>query len=173
MARELKELMLKELEDQFRDIQQTGCVVVRYEGLSADEARKLREQMRRAGSRMTVVRNRLFSLAASHLGAGEVAELLEGPSAVVCGDNPVDAAKAVEEAAKTSDAIAVRGAYVDGRILGPEGVEKLSKVPSREELLSMFAGMLMAPLRQLAGGLLAKPRELLNVFQQLKDGADQ
>jgi large subunit ribosomal protein L10 len=172
MARELKEMMLAELEDQFRDIEQTGCVVVHYEGLSADEARELRELIRQAGSRMTVVRNRLFSLAASRLGVSGLDELLEGPTAIVCGPNAVDAAKAAEDAARKSEAIAVRGAYVDGRVVGPEGVEKLSKVPSREELLSMFAGMLMAPARRLAAGLLAKPRELLSVFQQLKDQAE-
>ena len=173
MAHELKEMMLKELEDQFQDLQQTGCVVVRYQGLSADKAREVREQVRRAGGRMTVVRNRLFSLAADHVGAGAIAELMDGPSAVVAAENPVAAAKAAEDAAKSSEAITIRGAFVDGRVLGPEGVEKLSKVPGREELLSMFVGMLMAPARRLAGGLLAKPRELLNVFQQLRDRADQ
>jgi large subunit ribosomal protein L10 len=173
MAHELKEMMLRELEDQFHDIRQAGCVVLTYQGLSADKARDVREQVRRAGGRMTVVRNRLFSLAAERLGAGGVAELMEGPSAVVCAENAVVAAKAAQDVARGSDAITIRGAYVDGRVLGPDGVEKLSKVPSREELLSMFVGMLMAPARRLVGGLLAKPRELLSVFQQLKDRADQ
>ena len=73
--------------------------------------------------------------------------------------------------AKACAALQVRGVYVDGQVLGPEGVRKLAAIPSRETLLSMLAGALMAPLRRLAAGLLDRPRALLSVLEQMKQKA--
>jgi len=167
MAREVKTLMLSELEDRFRNVKQTGCVLVSYQGMKADEARRWRQQARQKGAEVTVVRNALFGLAMERLGAGEVKRLLAGPVAVVSSNDPVAAAKAVAELAKDAPAVKVRGAYFEGNVVGPEGVEKLAKIPGREVLLSMVAGALMAPLRRLAFGLLARPRELRSVVEQL------
>lgn len=171
MPQQVKVLMLEELQRKFQDVRKTGCVLVSYLGVKADEARKLRQQMRQKGVEMTVVRNSLFGLAMERLGAGEVSRLLEGPVAVVQAEDPVTAARAVGEMAKASSAVRVRGAYFEGHVVGPEGVEKLATIPSREVLLSIVAGALTAPLRRLAFGLLAKPCALVNVLEQLKKRA--
>jgi len=171
MPQQVKTLMLAELEKKFRDVKATGCVLVSYQGMKADQERRLRHEVRQKGAEMTVVRNSIFGIAMEHLGAGEVRQLLEGPVAVVHAGDPVSAAKAAGQMTKASAAVRVRGAYFEGRVVGPEGVEKLATIPSREVLLSMVAGALTAPLRRLAYGLLAKPRALVNVFEELKKKA--
>jgi large subunit ribosomal protein L10 len=171
MAQEVKTLMLKELEDRFRDVRKTGCVLVSCQGVKADEARRLRQEIRQKGAEMLVVRNAMFAIAMERLGAGDISRLLEGPVAVVCAGDCITAAKAVEEMARSSSMVRVRGAYFEGNVLGPEGVEKLASIPSREVLLSMVAGALMAPLRRLAFGLLAKPRALVHALDQLRQKA--
>jgi large subunit ribosomal protein L10 len=169
MPQYVKELMLKELTAEFRDIRRTGCVVVGYQGMKADESRHLRQEARRLGTRVLVVKNSLFARAASDLGAPALGSLLSGPSAIVTGPTAVEAARAADALAKTCAAMQVRGVYVDGQILGPEGVRKLADIPSRETLLSMLAGALMAPLRRLTAGLLDRPRALLSILEQMKD----
>jgi len=171
MAREIKTLMLGELETKFRNVKQTGCVLVSYQGMKADEAKRMRLEARQKGAEVTVVRNSLFGLAMERLGAGEVKQLLAGPVAVVSAADAVAAAKVVTEITKAAPAVKVRGAYFEGNVVGPEGVERLAKIPSREALLSMVAGALMAPLRRLAFGLMAKPRELRSVLEQLQKRA--
>lgn len=173
MAREVKELMLKELEDRFRDLDKTGCVVLSYEGLTADQTKQIRLGLRQGGSSMMVVKNTLFSLAAANVGAPRAAELMEGPTAVVTAANPVDAAKLVSAIVKGFSAVEIRGAYVDGDVVGPDGVERLASIPGREQLLSMIAGALLQPLRRLAAGLLTRPRELLSCIEQMKDRASE
>lgn len=173
MAREVKELMVKELEERFRGIKEAGCVLVNYSGVKADEARRLRREIGQKGSRMTVVKNSLFALAMDRLGAGELRALLDGPIAVVQGESSVDAAKAAKEMTRICGAIQVRGGYLDGNVVGPEDVERLARIPSREELLSMVAGALLAPLRRLAYGLLAKPRAVLYGLDQLRKRAEE
>ena len=168
MAQHVKELMLKELEERFGNIQQTGCVVVGYQGMKADEARRLRQEARRQSSQVMVVKNSLFALALDHLGVAGVGEMLAGPSAVVHGPSAVEAARAADAMAKACPAVQLRGAYVDGQVLGPDGVRKLARIPDRETLL---AGALMAPLRRLAAGLLSKPRALMSILDQMKQNA--
>ena len=165
--------MLKELEEKFHGIRETGCVVIAYQGMKADEARLVRQEAHRLGSEVMVVRNTLFGLAMDRLGATEIRELIAGATAIVQGPTPVEAARAADAMARTCRAIQVRGAYVDGRLMPPEGVARLAKVPSREVLLSMLAGAFMAPLRRLAAGLMAKPRALRSVLDQLKQRAEQ
>jgi len=168
MARAVKEMMLRELERQFQYIRRTGCVLVSCRGLKADEARRLRRDIRRKGADMTVVKNSLFGLAVEHVGAGELKGMLRGPVAVVCAEDPVVAAKAVEEMAKTTAVIEVRGVYIDGRVLGPQGVSRLAKLPPREVLLATIAAGLMGRARQLVFDLTAKQRALLGALEALK-----
>jgi len=168
MARAVKEMMLKELEREFQDIHKTGCVLVSCRGLKGDEARRLRQDIRRKGADMTVVKNSLFGLAMEHLGVGGLKPMLQGPVAVVRADDPVVAAKVVEEMAKAVPAVEVRGAYVDGQVVGPEGVGRLARLPGRQTLLSTIAVGLMGPARRLAFALTARQRALLNALEGLK-----
>ncbi len=168
MAREVKELMVKELEAVFQGIDGTGCVLVNYDGMTGDAARQVRQEVRRRGGSMVIVRNSLFGIALDRLGVGGLKRLIGGPMAVVRGEGPIEAAKAVDAATEMCAAIRVRGGYADGRVLGPEEVKKLAAIPSREVLLATIAGALMAPLRRLAYGLLDRPRALACGLDQLR-----
>ena len=169
MAREVKELMLEELAHKFQNVKQTGCILVNYRGLTAGDAINVRRTVAQRGGRMSVVKNSLFALAMDRYGAGAVRSMLDGPTAVITADNPVAAAKSVKEVAGLYESLKVRGAFVDGAVLDAGGVAKLAEIPTREVLLSQIAGALMAPLRRLAGGLLAKPRALVNCLDQLRE----
>jgi len=169
MAREIKRLMLQELQTRYREMPQTGCVLVNYRGMRAADAIAVRRAVGANGGQMSVVRNSLFGLAMQQVGAGSLAGALDGPTAVITAGNPVDAAKVARRAAEMCEGITIYGAYVDGTMVDAGGVAKLADTPSREQLLSMIAGALMAPLRRLLNGLLAKPRELVSCLDQLKE----
>ncbi len=169
MPRRVKELMVAEMEQQLRDINKSGCVLVDYQGITADTDSAVRESIRQKGGTMMVVKNSLFAIAMQRLGAEPVTSLLRGPVAVVWAEDPVGAAKAVDEAAKQCEALQVRGGYADGKTIDAETVKKLADIPGREELLSMVAGALVAPVRRLVGGLLSRPRAFLNGLEQLRE----
>ena len=171
MAQKIKELMLRELQHKFQNINETGCVVVSCNGLKAGEAAEVRRTIREKGAQMTVVKNSIFALALDDIGAEPLKELVNGPIAVVCAEDVLGAARGVSEAAAKFRAVLVRGAYVQGRIVGPAEVHRLARIPGRDELLSKVAGALLAPARKLIYCLLAEPRALLNVLQQLRDRA--
>jgi large subunit ribosomal protein L10 len=161
--------MVAELAHKLQNVKQTGCILLHYQGLKAGEAINVRRAVAQRGGQMSVVKNSLFALAMDRYGAGDVRSLLDGPTAVIIAENPVTAAKAAKEASQLYEALKVRGAFVDGIVLDAGGVAKLAEIPPREVLLSQIAGALMAPLRRLAGGLLAKPRALVNCLDQLRE----
>jgi large subunit ribosomal protein L10 len=173
MARELKRLMLREMEQTFHDVGQTGCVVVAYGSLSGEKAKQLRRRMREKGARLTVVKNSLFSLAMDHLGLTGISGLLDGPAAIVRAEDPVAAAKAARDAAAQYDSVKVRGGYAEGTLLDAAGVAKLADIPGRDGLLGMLAASVLSPARQLLSCVLAKPRELASCLGQLRDAKGQ
>ncbi len=173
MPREVKELMVRELEDAFRQVPGAGCVLVNYQGMKADDSIAVRSAVREAGAQLTVVKNSMFAIAMERLGVDDIRTLLEGPVAVLTGENPVAAAKAARNATEACEAIQIRGGYVEGAIVNAAKVKQLAEIPGREELLSMIAGMLLMPLRRLLLCVLDRPRALLNGLEQLKEQEQQ
>lgn len=146
----------------------TIAIAADYRGLSVPDMARLRSAIREAGVEMRVVKNRLFLRAADEAGRSEMAELLEGPTAVIFGyDDVVAPAKVVAEYMRSArNAFAVRKGVLDGRVLTAADVQDLASLPPREILAGQIAGALQAPVARLAGllhNLIANaPGRLLN-----------
>jgi large subunit ribosomal protein L10 len=139
-----------------------------YRGLSVTEMSALRRAVRDAGVELRVVKNRLFLRAAEEAGRPELAELMEGPTAVVFGYDDITApAKTVTEYMRTArNSFAVRKGALDGQVLSVSDVQDLASLPSREVLVAQVAGALASPIARLAGllgnVLSVPPGRLLN-----------
>ncbi len=128
-----------------------ALLLAEYRGLSVHDATELRRSLGE-DTRFSVVKNTLMKRAAGEAGVGELERLLEGPTAVafVAGD-PVAAAKRVVEAAKRFPALALKGAYMEGRVLGADEARGLAELESRDVMLSMLAGAFKAEMSRAAG----------------------
>ena len=52
--------------------------------------------------------------------------------------------------AKTANALEVKGGVVEGLVYDAKGIENISKIPSREELLSKLLGSIQSPITNFA-----------------------
>ena len=145
------------------------AIAADYSGLSVPEMAKLRSAMRDAeATELRVIKNRLFLRAADAAGKPEMAQLLDGPTAVIFGyDDVVAPAKVASEYMRSArNDFAVRSAVLDGQLLTAADVQALASLPPREILAGQIAGALIAPVANLAGllnNLLANaPGRLLN-----------
>ena len=85
---------------------EAGVVVVtRNLGLTVAESTDLRAKMREAGATYQVAKNRLAKIALKDTDYAGIEEYLNGPTALAYSEDPVAAAKAVVEFAKTNDRI--------------------------------------------------------------------
>lgn len=173
MSRKIKEYMVAEMADRFSGLDEHGCVFVGYQGLSANESAQVRGQLKEDGAEMMVVRNRLFNIALDELGIPELQDLVDGPTAVVMGDNPVQAAKAIDGAVDMAPEISVLGGYAEGEVLKPEGVKKLAELPDRETLLGQVLAGISAPAQQFVNCLNGSMRRFACALQQLKEKREE
>lgn len=173
MSRKVKEYMVSEMADRFSDLDEHGCVFVGYQGLSANETAEVRGQLRDVGAEMMVVRNRLFRITLDEIGIPELKELVDGPTAVITGEDPVQAAKAVDEAMDIAPEISVLGGYAEGELLDSENVEKLAELPDRDTLLSQVLSGISAPAQQFVNCINGSMRRLASVLQQVKEKKEE
>ncbi|MDZ4277900.1 MAG: 50S ribosomal protein L10 [Dehalococcoidia bacterium] len=145
------------------------AIAAEYSGLTVPEISRLRRAIREAeAGELRVVKNRLFLRATQEAGRPEMAELLEGPTAIIFGyDDVVSPAKAVMDYIRSArNAFAVRKGVLDGQVLGVADIQALADLPPRPILAGQIAGALQAPIqrlvRLLSSVLTIPPGRLLN-----------
>jgi large subunit ribosomal protein L10 len=126
-------------------------VVVDYRGLNVAQVTELRKQLREAGIEFQVLKNTLLRRATAAAELTELDSVLTGPTAIAfSAEDAVAPAKILNDFAKKNDALELKGAVVEGRVIGVEEVKALAELPSREGLLSMLLSVLQAPVRNFA-----------------------
>src|SRR5690606_6733116 len=116
-----------------------SLAVLNPRGINAVRTNNFRRKLHENKLRMTVVRNNLVRrvIAESDSALKGFESLLDGPSAVVYGEAGISQiARILLDEKKDNEAMELRGVFFDGDIFaGQEGVEKVSKMPTREEAI--------------------------------------
>ena len=137
------------------------AILTDYRGLSVSDMQALRAQLRPQNATFRVVKNTLTSIAADSARLDGVKPLLTGPTAlVVTTSDPVQVAKVVNEFARTSRILQVKGAVLEGEVIPAAAVEDLATLPPREVLLARVVGGVQAPIAGLVGVLSGTIRAL-------------
>lgn len=127
-----------------------AVVVTRNLGLTVAQSTGLRSDMREAGASYKVTKNRLAKLAIQDTDYASIGDMLTGPVALAISPDPVAAAKAVVEFAKTNDKLEIVGGAMGDTVLDVAGVKALAALPSLDELRGKLVGLLNAPATKVA-----------------------
>lgn len=131
--------------------QETGVVVVtRNLGMTVAQSTNLRIKMRDVGASYKVSKNTLALIAIEGTPYANLADLLVGPTALSTSADPVAAAKAAVEFAKTNDKLEIVGGAMGETLLDANGVKALAELPSLDELRAKIVGLVQAPATKLA-----------------------
>lgn len=141
----------------------TAGVLVDYTGISVADDTALRRELREAGVEYAVYKNSMIRFASKEAGLEELSGVLDGATAVATSaEDPVAAAKVI---CKYSDQLKkifnIKAGFVDGKVLSPEEVTDLSKLPGREQLIAMALAGFNAPISGFANVLNANLRGLV------------
>ena len=127
------------------------AVVVDYRGLTVEQDTKLRKQLREAGVVYKVYKNTMINFAIKDTEFADLAQHLEGPTAIaVCKDDATAAARVLAKFAKTAEALEIKGGVVDGIYYDAAGIAKIASIPSRDVLLSKLLGSMQSPITNFA-----------------------
>jgi large subunit ribosomal protein L10 len=83
----------------------------------------------------------------------------------------VAAAKVAQEFAKGNDKFIILGGAMGENALDASGVEAVSKMPSREELIASIAGCIGAPASNIAGAIGAPASNIASILSSIEDKA--
>jgi large subunit ribosomal protein L10 len=127
------------------------AVVVDYRGLTVAEDTDLRRQLREAGVVYKVYKNTMINFAIEGTEFAELAQHLEGPTALaVCKDDATAAARVLAKFAKTAEALEIKGGVVDGTYYDAAGMAQIASIPSKEVLISKLLGSMQSPITNFA-----------------------
>lgn len=165
MERAAKQDAINELNGVFKA---SGVVVVaHYSGLTVAQMSTLRQQMRAAGARVKVAKNRLAKIALKGTDVASIEPLLKGPTVLAYSGDPVAAPKVAIDFAKTNEQFVILGGAMGKTALDPSGVKSLAALPSLDELRGKIVGLIQAPatkLAQLANAPAAKVARVVQAY---------
>jgi large subunit ribosomal protein L10 len=134
-----------------QDLAGTACVVVTHQsGLNVAEATQLRRQVRGAGARYRVTKNRLAKRALVGTEFENLTPLFTGPTAIAFSADPVAAAKVVVEFSSRNPKLTIVGGTLAGQLMDEAGVKELASLSSLDEMRAKLIGVLLAPATGLA-----------------------
>ena len=146
---ELKKPIVEEISELLNGA--ATAVVVDYRGLTVSEDTELRKQLREAGVVYKVYKNTMINFAIKDTEFADLAQHLEGPTAIaVCKDDATAAARVLAKFAKTAEALEIKGGVVDGVYYDAVGIGQIASIPSREVLLSKLLGSMQSPVTNFA-----------------------
>ncbi|MCI6107885.1 MAG: 50S ribosomal protein L10 [bacterium] len=153
-----KQVVIDEIKERVQNAK--TIVLFDYRGITDSEAKELRVKLRESNSDYKVYKNTLMARAFNDLDI-DLNESLNGPSAFAFGEDQIAPIKVLSEFAKDHPALVLKVGIVDGEKADQAKLAEYATIPSREGLLTM-----------LAGGMMAIPRDLaiaLDLYSQQKE----
>ena len=127
-------------------------VIVNYEGINVADDTQLRRELSAAGIEYTVVKNTLLRFAMDKCNITELDAQLNGSTALATTtDDPIAPIRILSEfAKKLNKNFAIKGAFMEGKVL-PEGdIAEIAQLPSKDALYGKVLDTMLAPISSLA-----------------------
>ena len=125
-----------------------------YRGIDVENVTNLRTELRNANSEYKVIKNNITRRALAECKLEGLDEALTGPTAVILSEGDyLDPIKAIYNFTKNNDYYKIKGGVIEGKVMTAEEIITLAKLPSRQDLLSMLAGGLLATISKFAVAL--------------------
>jgi large subunit ribosomal protein L10 len=165
MSKYVKELMMDQLKTELDG--DKSVLILDLKGLDAITEYQFRRDLRKKSIKMRVLRNTLARRVFDDMGMGGLSRFLEGPSVAVWGGGGVaELAKEISAQVKKLKKPQIKGGAVDGTVIGPEQVEDITKLPSREVLIGQVLGLLLSPAQQVLSMLNSPASTLIGQLEE-------
>jgi len=143
-------------------------VLVDYRGLTVEQDTQLRNKLREAGVRYSVIKNTTLRFTLEDVKLPELDATLHGPTALATSASDLIApAKVLVDFAKENEALEIKAGFMDGKVIDADTVKKLASLPPKEVLIAKMLGSLQSPIAGFANVLNANLTGLVRVLDQI------
>ena len=144
---EQKQIVIDEIKEKFSNAK--SIVLFDPRGLNVTEVNELRRKLRESGSDYKVYKNTLTKRAI--VGTDfKLDEFLEGPTAISFSADELAPVKVIYDFSKDHEALQLKAGVVEGKVASLNELKSYAAIPSREGLLTMLAGGMIATIRDLS-----------------------
>lgn len=147
-----------------------SAIAAEYRGLTVDEMTELRAKARNEGVYLRVVKNSLTKRAIEGTEFECMQDSLVGPLIMAFSqEDPGSAARLVKEFSKDHDKLITKVIAIGGEVLPADQLEALSKLPTRDQAISMLMAVMKAPVEKLARTLNEPTAKMVRTFAAVRD----
>ena len=150
-----------------------SAVAADYHGLEVGQLTVLRNQAREKGVVLKVVKNTLAKRAFEGTSFECMSDKMVGPLLLAFSTEDLgSAARVIHEFAKEHKALEPKLVSVGGELFGPEELERVAKLPTRDEALSILMATMKAPVTKLARTMKEVPGKFVRTVAAVKDAKE-
>ena len=151
-----------------------SAVAAVYSGVTVEEMTDLRVKAREDNVYMRVVKNTLARRALENTDFECMSERLTGPLILAFSrEDPGAAARIAKDFAKENDRFEVTMLSVGGELLEPSDIDKLAKLPTRDQAISMLMAVMLAPTEKFVRTLNEVPGKLVRTVAAIREQKEQ
>ena len=150
-----------------------SAIASEYRGLTVEQMTALRAEARKNGVYLRVVKNTLASRAVENTDFACMQEGLTGPLVLAFSqEDPGAAARVIKDFAKGNDKLVVKLVAIGGKLLQPNQIEDLAKMPTYDQAISLLMAVMKAPIEKLARTMNEVPGKLVRTVAAVRDAKD-
>ena len=147
-----------------------SAIAAEYHGLSVDEMTDLRAKARNEGVYLRVVKNSLAKRAVEGTEFECMQDSLVGPLIMAFSqEDPGAAARLVSEFSKDHDKLVAKVIAIGGEVLGLDQLERLAKLPNRDQAIAMLMSVMKAPIEKFVRTLNEPHAKLVRTVAAVRD----
>lgn len=125
-----------------------------YRGINVSDVTGLRTELRNINAEYKVIKNNIIKRALVENSIEGLDNELKGPTAVIMtNEDYLEPTKVIYNFTKNNKFYKIKGGVIEGKVMSADEIITLAKLPSKQELLSMLAGGLLANITKFAVAL--------------------
>lgn len=147
-----------------------SVVMADSRGVTVGDMTGLRKLAREQNVYMRVVRNTLARRAVADTEFQCIDESLKGPTLLAFSmEDPGAAARIFKDFAKENEEFEIKALAVGGELMGAESIDRLAKLPTRDQALASLAAVMIAPVTKLVRTFNEVPTKVARVTAAVRD----
>ena len=150
-----------------------SAIAAEYRGLSVSDMTALRNAAREQNVYIRVVRNTLARRAVDGTDFACMQEGMIGP--LVYGfsmEDPGAVARVMSEFSKENDKFEVKMVSLGGNLLPATEIDRLAKMPTKDQAIGILMGTMKAPIEKLVRTLVAPTSKMVRTFAAVRDAKE-
>lgn len=147
-----------------------AAVAAEYRGITVEKMTEMRAKARSEGVYLKVAKNTLVKRAVEGTEFECMAEELTGPLLFAFSvDDPGAAARLIKDFAKSNDKLVVRLVAMGAKLYEASEIERLAKMPTRDQAIAILMGVMKAPIEKFVRTLAEPHTKLVRTIAAVRD----